>query len=431
MIADVGPNATQQAATIAASPGQGQDYLTLATDAIAAMHEARRLAGPRAGRIGYQGGSQGGWVAPLAARIEPVDFVIVSFGLAVSPAEEDREAIAYDMQRQGYGADVMAKAMEVADASAIILRSQFREGYRELDAVRAKYGNEPWFKHVHGDITFALLEMPEAKLREQGPLLLAGVPVDYDPMPVLRNLDVPQLWILGTDDTDAPSAETLRRLHALADAGRPISTALFPRADHGIYEYETKADGSSRLDAQFRWLFRAHVRFHPAWPHRPALRRGATGDEEGTAGAGKLGRRSPGRAMKTTPSSLDRADTSGASANGSSSALGNSPCETIGLRWVAVLFARIIAEGDDGPARANTFSIGWTPASTRAPNGRSPSAGTSVPSRPAMTRHGGRTDQVRGTASGNVRQQRHEGEDGRGGEAQPVDCRATRASPLS
>jgi len=221
-----------------------QDYLTLATDAIAAMHEARRLAGSRAGRIGYQGGSQGGWVAPLAARIEPVDFVIVSFGLAVSPAEEDREAIAYDMQRQSYGPDVMAKAMEVADAAAIILRSEFREGYRELDAVRAKYGNEPWFKHVHGDITFALLEMSEAKLREQGPLLLAGVPVDYDPMPVLRNLDVPQLWILGTDDTDAPSAETLRRLHALAEAGRPISTALFPRADHGIYEYETKADGS-------------------------------------------------------------------------------------------------------------------------------------------------------------------------------------------
>src|SRR6266480_1324269 len=46
-----------------------QDYLLLADDAIAAMREARRLAGSRAGRIGYQGGSQGGWVAPLAAKI--------------------------------------------------------------------------------------------------------------------------------------------------------------------------------------------------------------------------------------------------------------------------------------------------------------------------------------------------------------------------
>ena len=221
-----------------------QDYLLLADDAIAAVHEAKRLAGSRAGRIGYQAGSQGGWVAPLAAKIEPVDFVIVGFGLAVSPLDEDREAIALDMTRHGYGADVMAKAMEVADATAAILLSDFREGYDQLEAVRRKYENEPWFKYVHGDITFALLEMSQAQLRERGPELLPHVPMQYDPMPVLRNLDVPQLWILAADDTAAPSAETARRLRALAAEGKPIVTAVFPHTDHGIYEYETKADGT-------------------------------------------------------------------------------------------------------------------------------------------------------------------------------------------
>lgn len=228
-----------------ASGGQySQDYLLLANDAIAALREAKRLAGQRAGRVGYQAGSQGGWVAPLAAKIEPVDFVIVGFGLAISPLEEDREAIALDMTRRGYGADVMAKAMEVADATAAILLSNFRDGYDGLAAVRAKYASEPWFKHVHGNATFFLLETPPAELREQGPVLLAGVPMQYDPMPVLRNLQTPQLWILGEDDTDAPSAETLRRLRALAAEGRPIVSAVFPRADHGIYEYETKEDGT-------------------------------------------------------------------------------------------------------------------------------------------------------------------------------------------
>jgi uncharacterized protein len=221
-----------------------QDYLLLADDAIAAVHEAKRLAGSREGRIGYQAGSQGGWVAPLAAKIEPVDFVIVGFGLAVSPLDEDREAIALDMTRHGYGADVMAKAMEVADATAAILLSDFREGYDQLEAVRRKYENEPWFKYVHGDITFALLEMSQAQLRERGPELLPHVPMQYDPMPVLRNLDVPQLWILAADDTDAPSAETEHRLRALAAEGKPIVTAVFPHTDHGIYEYETKADGT-------------------------------------------------------------------------------------------------------------------------------------------------------------------------------------------
>ena len=221
-----------------------QDYLLLADDAIAAVHEAKRLAGSRVGRIGYQAGSQGGWVAPLAAKIEPVDFIIVGFGLAVSPLEEDREAIALDVTRHGYGADVMAKAMEIADATAAILLSDFRDGYDRLDAVRARYGNEPWFKYIHGDITFALLGMSEAQLRQQGPELLPHLPAQYDPMPVLRNLAVPQLWILAADDTDAPSAETERRLRALAAEGKPIVTAVFPHTDHGIYEYETKADGT-------------------------------------------------------------------------------------------------------------------------------------------------------------------------------------------
>jgi hypothetical protein len=162
----------------------------------------------------------------------------------VSPLDEDREAIALDVTRHGYGADVMAKAMEVADATAAIVLSDFREGYERLDAVCARYTNEPWFKYIHGDITFALLQMSQDQLRERGPELLPHVPAQYDPMPVLRNLDVPQLWILAADDTDAPSAETVHRLRALAAEGKPIVTAVFPHTDHGIYEYETKADGT-------------------------------------------------------------------------------------------------------------------------------------------------------------------------------------------
>ena len=226
-----------------------QNYLLLANDVIAAMNEAKRLAGARAGRIGYQGGSQGGWVIPLAAKIAPVDFVIVGFGLAVSPLDEVREATAFDLTSRGYGPDVVAKAIHIADAVSAVIVSDFRSGYDQLDAVKAKYGKEPWFKYVRGDIAFYLLETPEAKLREQGPALLAGVPANYDPMPVLRNLDTPQLWILAADDHDAPSAETERRLRALQAEGKPITIAVFPNTEHGIYEFETKADGT-RVDTR-------------------------------------------------------------------------------------------------------------------------------------------------------------------------------------
>jgi hypothetical protein len=226
-----------------------QNFLLLADDAIAAVREAKRLAGSRAGRIGYQAGSEGGWVAPLAAKIAPVDFVIVGFGLAVSPLDEDREAIAYDMDSQGYGPDIMAKAMEIADASAKILLSDFRSGYDRLDALKQKYGKEPWFKYVHGDVTFALLAMPPAELKQKGPELFAGIPLQYDPMPVLRHLDTSQLWILGGEDADAPSAETIKRLRGLQKPGHPITLAVYPHAEHGIYEFETKPDGT-RLDTR-------------------------------------------------------------------------------------------------------------------------------------------------------------------------------------
>lgn len=267
-----------------------QDYLLLADDAIAAKREAKRLARNRVGRIGYQGGSQGGWVAPLAARIEPVDFVIVGFGLAVSPLDEDREAIELDMSRHGFGVEVVRKAMEVADATAAVLTSGFTEGYDKVDAVKKKYASEPWLKYVHGNVSFEVLAKSPDELRELGPKLLPGIPFQYDPLPVLRNLSAPQLWILAQDDIDAPSAETVRRLSELRRAGRPITIAVFPRTEHGIYEYETAPDGSRVSTRQPEGYFRMM---------RDFILNGSIGPKYGTAyvarGSATSRTRSPAR----------------------------------------------------------------------------------------------------------------------------------------
>jgi uncharacterized protein len=237
------------------------DYLLLADDAIAAMREAKRLAGARTQRIGYLGTSQGGWVAPLAAKIEAVDFVVVAYGLAISPLEEDREALALDITRHGYGPDALAKAMEVADATSTVLLSDFREGYDKVEAVRQKYGKDPWFPLLHGDVTFLILQKSPAELKELSAKLFSCIPLQYDPMPVLRNLHIPQLWILGKDDIDAPSAETAARLKALAASGSPITAAIFPGAEHVMYEYEVAPDGT-RLDTrQPEGYFRMMVDF--------------------------------------------------------------------------------------------------------------------------------------------------------------------------
>lgn len=215
------------------------DIHQLARDAVAASRVARSMAGERAGRIGYYGTSQGGWTAPLAAEIEPVDFVIVGYGLAVTPFDEDNEAIELDMSRHGFGAEETAKALEIGAAAQEIIRSGFVSGYSELHALVAKYRQEPWFTHLRGNVTGIVINLSEADLRELGPLAFAGVRPDYDPMPVLRNLDIGQLWILGAQDIDAPYMETYRRLMHLRQTGRPISLVVYPDVEHQLYAFES------------------------------------------------------------------------------------------------------------------------------------------------------------------------------------------------
>ena len=220
-----------------------QDFDTLADDAVAAMREAKRIAGTRSARIGYQGGSQGGWVAPLAATRAPVDFVIVSFGLAVSVIDEDQEEVALEMRLKGHSQEEISKALEVASAAEAVFESGFTKGFDRFDAVRAKYCNEPWYKDVHGNYTHFILPYTAAEAREKFKDSLPGTPFRYDPMPTLRAVKTPQLWILGEDDLEAPSAETSRRITTLIQEGKPITLALFPHAEHGMTEYEVAPDG--------------------------------------------------------------------------------------------------------------------------------------------------------------------------------------------
>ena len=222
-----------------------QDYGLLAADADAAVDQARRLAGARLGRIGFWGGSQGGWVAPLAANHTQVDFVIVCYGLAVNVMDEDQEAVELQMREKGYSPQVIAKALKVAHAAEVVLVSDFKQGYAELDAMRAQYGKEPWYKDVRGDFAFFVLSHPDdAGLRTMAKDFDWHIPYDYNPMPVLRASKTPQIWILGGEDDEAPSAETSRRIKSLMDSGLPFTLALYPHAQHVMTLFRIAADGS-------------------------------------------------------------------------------------------------------------------------------------------------------------------------------------------
>jgi uncharacterized protein len=231
-----------------------QDFEVLARDAIAAMQTAKQLAGARLRRIGYQGGSQGGWVVPLAGNLAPVDFAIVSFGLAVTILEEDQESVALDMYFHHHSAEDTRKALELARAGERLFETGGHEGYDQFNTLRERYGSEPWYKHVHGDFLFFILPLDQAQIIDAMTKDLnfveARTPFRYEPMATLEAATTPQLWVLGSDDLEAPSAETAKRIKSLIALGKPYTLAVYPGAEHGMTEYEIDANGD-RVSTRF------------------------------------------------------------------------------------------------------------------------------------------------------------------------------------
>jgi dienelactone hydrolase len=230
-----------------------QDFDVLAEDAIAAMKEAKSLAGARLGRIGYQGGSQGGWVVPLAANRAPVDFAIVSFGLAVTVLEEDQESVALDMYFHHHSTADTTKALELARAGERVIETGGEGGYEAFDALRQKYQSESWYKDVHGDFVFAIMPLDRKQIIDAAThefSFIHTTPFRYEPMPTLRASTTPQLWVLGSDDLEAPSAETARRIKSLIAQGKRYTLAVYPGAEHGMTEYELNAK-SERVSTRF------------------------------------------------------------------------------------------------------------------------------------------------------------------------------------
>jgi hypothetical protein len=90
----------------------------------------------------------------------------------------------------------------------------------------------------------------------------------------LRASTTPQLWILGGDDLDAPSAETARRIKSLIADGKDFTLTVYPGAEHGMTEYKLDAKGE-----------RVSTRYAPGYFQMMAdfIKNGRIGDHYGKA----------------------------------------------------------------------------------------------------------------------------------------------------
>ena len=177
----------------------------------------------------------------------PVDFDIVCYGLAVSVIEEDQESVQIQLPRERIyrqrnigrphgGECVRGRHYHVERLHHEDLPSSTRYG----PSIGVRGGTRIW----RAISTFFPMPHSAAKLRTMGPQFRWNTPFHYDPMATLRSDTVPQLWIIGGEDYQAPSAETRRRLNTLIAENRPFTIAYYPHAEHGMTLFENAPDGS-------------------------------------------------------------------------------------------------------------------------------------------------------------------------------------------
>jgi uncharacterized protein len=179
-------------------PGESPTASTidiLARDAAAAVRFLRSQPEIDKAQVGLEGHSQAGWIAPLAAARDPaIRFLVIFSGPAVTADEND---LYQDLAGEG---DVPQR---LTDA--------------EIDAQ-----------------------------------VLARGPSGVDPMPWIRKLKIPALWVYGGLDKIMPPRLSERLLEPVAaESGRDFTILDFPNANHALVETKTGLTSEMLRSATF------------------------------------------------------------------------------------------------------------------------------------------------------------------------------------
>jgi pimeloyl-ACP methyl ester carboxylesterase len=155
----------------------------LARDAEAAVRFLAAQPEIDPARVGLAGHSQAGWIMPRAGAREPkVRFLVTFAGPTVTADESD---LYQDLT--GQGDRPQGQTDEAIDAE-----------------------------------------------------VLARGPSGFDPMPSIRSLRIPALWVYGGLDQHIPTRLSVRLLEPLAaDAGLDFSVVVLPNANHALVETQT------------------------------------------------------------------------------------------------------------------------------------------------------------------------------------------------
>jgi pimeloyl-ACP methyl ester carboxylesterase len=228
---------------------RGQSLQDRAAEALAAVACLAAQEGVDPRRIALLGGSQGGWVGPLAAsQSKAVAAVISLSGPGVSPYAQEAYRVEH-MLRDAGAEDQVADALAFFHHRADRLRRG--DDLEEVLADQLSHRDAPWYPVLGDDGVVEHLAF------------MARI-YDYDPAPVLARITCPLLAIWGARDTYVPVAASAEAFAAgLGKAGNDSFRLEVVRdADHGLRLPAT--DGADRgpripdlMEMVVTWLRRA------------------------------------------------------------------------------------------------------------------------------------------------------------------------------
>jgi pimeloyl-ACP methyl ester carboxylesterase len=215
----------------------------LADDAIAGIERLGKHADIKADAIGTWGHSQGGWLAPLAAsRSQKVAFVIAQAASAVPPAEQEVFRIENTLRAHGFSEEDVKAGAAYQEK---LMRWVTSRGANRAELLAAARAGEKarWASHVE-----IMPDTLKEKTSEATTLFYS-----YDPLPELKKLNAPVLYILGEKDAFVPVHKSAKLFQQTLDANghKDHQVWMLPRAAHGLWE--TDVDGGTAYINSTHW----------------------------------------------------------------------------------------------------------------------------------------------------------------------------------
>jgi uncharacterized protein len=199
------------------------DFHDLAADAAAAVLFLRQRSEIDPANIGFAGASQAGWIGTMAAaELRDVAFFAFTSAPVVTVARESWWDYEARLRNNNASEAEIAAAREILRLDDEVTRTG--AGWDELQRLLDQAKGQPWF---------AAMEFSASRADDPRRIAFRRI-MDIDPMPLLRTLEVPALWVYGGRDVTVPADWSIENLIALVKEGKEYTIRVFPQGDHAM-----------------------------------------------------------------------------------------------------------------------------------------------------------------------------------------------------